>query len=143
MDMKEASERWKLTWEWRAEKGIDNLLDNPPTRMDDFKRLWTHHFHRRAKNNFLDSGQPGKTVWYDVVHPAAFFELSKSMSQADMERYYFYIFEFAYSHLEPAARPGAAVRDRTRERRLVPHRQPDTIAVGKGTAARARAAALG
>ena len=109
MDMKEASERWKLTWEWRAEKGIDNLLDNPPTRMDDFKRLWTHHFHRRAKNNFLDSGQPGKTVWYDVVHPAAFFELSKSMSQADMERYYFYIFEFAYSHLEPADPGGRLV----------------------------------
>ena len=100
MDEKEAARRWRITWEWRNEKDIDNLLNHPMPHCDKFKSVWTHHFHRRARKNFMDPDKPGKTVWYDQINPSGMAEMTKHASLEDMEQYYYYLFEFAYAHLE-------------------------------------------
>ncbi len=81
----DAARRWRVTHEWRAAKAIDTLLSRPSEHVGWFKSLWTHHFHRRAKHNFIDPGQPGKTVYYDRINPAAFTVMTKKVTDEELE----------------------------------------------------------
>ena len=62
MDLKEAARRWGITWQWRKDKDIDGLLERPMPHCEEAKRVWNHHFHRRAKHNFMEPDKPGMYI---------------------------------------------------------------------------------
>ena len=54
-DEEEAQRRWSLTHAWRAAEAVDEFIVSPPgaKHVEALKALYTHAFHRRAKNGHV------------------------------------------------------------------------------------------
>ena len=100
----EAEERWRASLAWRAETGMDRVLQQPAPTFHLIKRVYPHAFHKRAKNGAV-------VVLERCDHlPAlaqACYDASVSGTEAGLHSALCH--EFLCHRLDPAPLPGGRV----------------------------------
>ncbi|KAJ1445270.1 hypothetical protein M885DRAFT_550484 [Pelagophyceae sp. CCMP2097] len=101
-DVKAAVRRWRATQAWRADQGVDGLLDKPHPKFDSIKACYPHYWG--------GAGRAGELLYFENVGRVDVAALERSgVTLADLVSHYVYLHEFQWARLCPQ-RDGPACR---------------------------------
>jgi hypothetical protein len=101
-DMEEAARRWRETVAWRTENHIDDILYEPQPHFAIIKECYPHFLHRRDRT--------GHPIYYERL---GYIDLKRLRSEGvtldETLRYYVFLTEYIWTHIEPDNDHGALV----------------------------------
>eukprot|EP00622_Pseudochattonella_farcimen_P000172 FR734616.1.p1 GENE.FR734616.1~~FR734616.1.p1 ORF type:complete len:335 (+),score=31.49 FR734616.1:59-1006(+) len=90
----EALRRWKITYQWRQDNGIDTMLDKPMPNFDVIKRFYPHFWCGRARK--------GSICYYEKVGRVDLKAMkSAGVTVPQIINYYTYMTEYMWNVISP------------------------------------------